>query len=201
MAITRRNIELRIQRTKERISVKEDELLQLKNELVHQMDELKKIEEYENRPIQDRTLKKYIYDSIGSVRVMDEFESTTDEGYQKYTRMIFTNSCYSELGAYNLIVERLSGRESDGDITMTDFKKGHDRKLKEYVGEQIRKRLKGKKGTRGMEILFEKPYLLRAQNSGNRTGYGSEYNGYDLVYQGTLYGETTKYAFVGIIFE
>ena len=50
-----------------------------------------------------------------------------------------------------------------------------------------------------MKIKFEKPYLLRAQNSNNRTGYGNEYYGYDLVYQGTLYGETTNYAFVGVI--
>ena len=70
---------------------------------------------------------------------MDEFESITEEGYQKYKRMIFRNSFYSDCGSYNFIVERLQGRESEGNITMTDFKKGYDSALRKYASEQIKK--------------------------------------------------------------
>lgn len=34
---------------------------------------------------------------------------------------------------------------------------------------------------KGDYISFRKPYLLRVQNSTNRTGYENEYNGYGLV--------------------
>ena len=48
---------------------------------------------------------------------------------------------------------------------------------------------------------FSKPFLLRAQNSSNRTGYGWEWNwsgGYGDYTEGTFYGETTNYFFVGV---
>ena len=48
---------------------------------------------------------------------------------------------------------------------------------------------------------FSKPFLLRAQNSLNRTGYGWEWDwsgGYGDYIEGTLYGETTNYYFVGV---
>lgn len=47
---------------------------------------------------------------------------------------------------------------------------------------------------------FSTPFLLRAQNSSNRTGYGWEWDwsgGYGDYTEGTLYGETTDYFFVG----
>lgn len=47
-------------------------------------------------------------------------------------------------------------------------------------------------------IILESTFQFRAQNSYNRTGYGSEYSGGDLVYEGTLYGETTTYIISGI---
>lgn len=47
------------------------------------------------------------------------------------------------------------------------------------------------------EFLFKKPILLNAQNSSNRTGYGNEYFGDLLIYEGTHYGETTGYLIIG----
>ena len=47
---------------------------------------------------------------------------------------------------------------------------------------------------------FSKPYLLRAQNKDNRTGYGSKWEkvgGKEKYMEGTLYGETTNYLLVG----
>ena len=46
-------------------------------------------------------------------------------------------------------------------------------------------------------LSFQSPVEFNAQNSSNRSGYGNRYCGEDLVYEGTLYGETTTYVFVG----
>ena len=49
----------------------------------------------------------------------------------------------------------------------------------------------------GIDYFFDKPVKFNAQNSSNKSGYGSRYCGEDLIYEGTLYGETTDYMFVG----
>lgn len=51
------------------------------------------------------------------------------------------------------------------------------------------------------QIPFNLPIQFQAQRSHNRTGYGSEYYCGDLVYQGTLYGETTNFTIIGILIE
>ena len=86
---------------------------------------------------------------------------------------------------------------------MTDFKiqRGNYGLLIKHVESEVSKAKEKAILAKDDEIIFETPFLLRAQNSSNRTGYGNEYNGYDLVYEGTLYGETTKYAFIGVIIE
>ena len=48
-------------------------------------------------------------------------------------------------------------------------------------------------------IAFDLPIRLRGQTYANQTGFGSEYNGDELVYQGTLYGETTDFYIIGLI--
>jgi hypothetical protein len=199
MIKTKHSIEAQIKNTKYLISLKESEMMTLKSELLNLENSLEALKAYEQTPIAKRTLKIYIFDTTRSITIMDDFESLTKDGFQKYERMIISNGYHSSCGVYNFIVERLNGRESIGNITMTEFKKGLSYSLQIYAQEEIKKQLQDAKRKSGMEIIFEKPYLLRAQNSSNRTGYGSEYNGYDLVYQGTLYGETTNYAFVGVI--
>jgi hypothetical protein len=46
-----------------------------------------------------------------------------------------------------------------------------------------------------MRYEFPTPIRFNAQNSGNRSGYGSRYRWGEPVYEGTLYGETTDYMF------
>lgn len=43
------------------------------------------------------------------------------------------------------------------------------------------------------ELLLDEPLIFLAQNSGNRTGYGSSYHAGRLAYAGTKFGETTPY--------
>ncbi|MBR5232141.1 MAG: hypothetical protein IKW00_07840 [Clostridia bacterium] len=45
--------------------------------------------------------------------------------------------------------------------------------------------------------FFETPILFEAQNSGNRSGYGNQYCGHELISEGTKYGETTEYMCIG----
>lgn len=52
-----------------------------------------------------------------------------------------------------------------------------------------------------LEIEFEKPYYLRAQNSGNRSGYGLEWWGRDTCFEGKEYDETDDYCFSGVKIE
>ena len=46
-------------------------------------------------------------------------------------------------------------------------------------------------------LPFTKPIMIGAQTSKNRKGYGNQYCGEKLVYEGTKYGETTNFLIVG----
>lgn len=50
-------------------------------------------------------------------------------------------------------------------------------------------------------IPFQTPCMFGGQTYANQSGYGSEYYGEDLVHQGTLYGETSKFLIIGVIIE
>lgn len=45
------------------------------------------------------------------------------------------------------------------------------------------------------------PYIINAQASHNRTGYGNKYCGNQLVEEGTKYGETDEYVITKILFH
>lgn len=49
-----------------------------------------------------------------------------------------------------------------------------------------------------IEVNLLSPIKFRAQNSSNRSGYGSVYHNGLLSYQGTLYGETNDYIIANI---
>ncbi len=51
----------------------------------------------------------------------------------------------------------------------------------------------------GKLIKFDYPISINAQSSKNRTGYGNEYFYDQLIYEGTLYGETSEFPIVGYI--
>lgn len=48
-------------------------------------------------------------------------------------------------------------------------------------------------------MQFKYPCQFNAQGSMNRTGYGNEYCGEDLVSRGTEYGETSTFYFIGVM--
>ncbi len=46
-------------------------------------------------------------------------------------------------------------------------------------------------------IFFDNPISINAQSSKNRIGYGNEYYGGTLIYEGTKYGETNEFPIIG----
>lgn len=203
MTITKESLEYDIKEIKNQIKFYEDYIVKLNEKLIEKKELLSDLKKYEKSPVAEKTLYKYISDKTKSVPLMDEFESLTDEGFRKYERIVIKNTIWGQSGRYHLILARMSASEYVGDITMTDFKiqRGNYGLLIKHVESEVSKAKEKAILAKDDEIIFETPFLLRAQNSSNRTGYGNEYNGYDLVYEGTLYGETTKYAFIGVIIE
>ena len=205
--VTKRSLEFERSYTQKRIDECNTKIEKLKETIAKYLEKLeeidileKELEEYERRPISERTMTKYIYKDSGTIHIMDSFEAVNEKGFRKFDRMIIENSfSYDENFAFCLILERKGNRTTVGSITMTDFKQGYTRALTSHAKEEIRKQIEETQTQikDGDIILFEVPFLLRAQNSSNRTGYGNIYNGEDLVHEGTLYGETTNYAFVG----
>lgn len=155
----------------------------------------------ENRPKRD--LVTFIFDDTRTVDLMDKFEGLSGE--KPYERLIIKRALSVRVGTkfefVDLVLERSRNRDYQGNITFTEFKKGNIGDLKRYVQSQFSEDdVAGCLETGGIK-LFNKPYLLRAQNSRNRSGYGWEWdwsNPYSpSVMEGTFYGETTNYVLVG----
>ena len=148
----------------------------------------------------NKTLYVYIENNTKTVNIMDKFESTTEDGFKKYDQMIFVNYSYTpKVGFFHMVVKRAIAKQCVGDITMTKFKRHEDQDLCKYVDDEMEYYKEKHLCKKGKYIPFRKPYLLRAQNTRNRRGYGNIYNGESLIYEGTLYGDTIDYAFMGII--
>lgn len=60
---------------------------------------------------------------------------------------------------------------------------------------------KVKSNQKSFEYQFEQPYVIRAQASHNRMGYGNIYCGDRLVEEGTKYGETDEYLITKTFFS
>ena len=153
----------------------------------------------------DEDLIAYVNEKTKSVKLMDTFEGI--EGGRKYKRLIVKNCMYkyqlkfNNGAGINLVIERSSFRHYKGDITFTNFKQGNDQDLLDYIKGEINNEIADRYLNKDKFYRFSKPYRLRAQNSRNRTGYGDrwEWHGGEgmCVEEGTKYGETTDYVFVG----
>lgn len=157
-------------------------------------------------------LSVYIDEYTQTLEIMDKFEGR-GKGDFCYKRLIINNSHRSKINGflcyYQLIVERLEDFEylnAEGDITFTEFKKTKgrdvynyaDRYLAQFISTTSNKKLMKINKNNKREVYFKVPYYLRAQSEYNRIGYGSDWR-YGI--EGTYYGETSDYAFVGIILE
>lgn len=159
--------------------------------------------------IRKEVLEEYIFDTTKSIPLLDKFEGFGNQNNVIYDRIVLKNCRYGRTSegrefSYRLVIERSKARDYIGDITFTKFKKGEDSDLRKYISSQVSNDIVNRHAGKDEIYYFDKPYLLRAQNSSNRTGYGWEWDwsdGIGTAYEGTFYGETTSYVFAGIVIE
>ena len=149
-------------------------------------------------------LKEYVWDDTKSVELMDKFEGIDSNII--YERLVIKNSSYGvtkagEFYSYHLVIERGWNEKEVGDITFTEFKKGNDSDLVQHIENEITPQVLKKYKGKNKIYYFSKPYVLRAQNSSNRVGYGSYWDRSGNYYKGTEYGETSNYLFVGVYID
>lgn len=152
-------------------------------------------------------LKTFLDYSTKTVKLMDRFEGY-DEECTRYKRIVVSNYTSSRtLNGYlyscNLVIERSKGKHV-GNITLTQLKNRtfpQYRQLLEYLSSQIDENIIAKYGGKNEIFYFDPPFLLRAQNQLNRTGYGWEWDWSggvgNVISEGTEYGETTNYVIAG----
>ena len=151
-------------------------------------------------------LADFVFDTTRTVDLLDKFEGIGKKNNVVYKRLVIANGKYQRwsdhgLISFNLVIERGRGTDYVGDTTFTAFKKGEASGLRKHVDEEVTEEVIKLYKDKNQFFRFSKPYLLRAQNSSNRTGYGWEWDwsgGYGDYTEGTLYGETTNYFFVGV---
>lgn len=150
-------------------------------------------------------LVTYISNDTRSINLLDKFEGYGDDK-PVYRRIVIANTKYAwdlrlkSMAGINLVIERSRNHDYVGNITFTEFKQDRDYDLRNFLINEITDAVAEKYLNKDGFYRFSKPYHLRAQNSTNRTGYGWEWDwsgGYGDYTEGTLYGETTDYVFVG----
>ena len=154
-------------------------------------------------------LYSYVSDMTKTLELMDKFEGKK-KFKRPYKRIILQNTETATIGdylcEYHLIIERYPDfKHTEGDITFSEFKREKGRSVYNYCSSQLREALKINGNIlKNKEFYFIKPYYLRAQNSGNRQGYGWVWDwsgGVGIPNEGTYYGDTDDYAFVGVQIE
>lgn len=178
---------------------------------IEENEQAKEIQISENEGRDDESKKEilvYLRPDTKTIELMDEFDEQENGSYV-YERMINLNSSYiySKLGKYGFIycsfvIEHVAkDQEFVGDITMTRLKQNKTRELVEYTELEISNKMIVQYIDTDRFFRFSKPFRLRAQNSGNRIGYGWEWDwsgGYGDYVEGTQYGEMTDYGIVGV---
>lgn len=111
------------------------------------------------------------------------------ERYNKDKKIILSNITFTKLKKefYNYSLD-----------TVDEYDDSLEETLQKNIIYSFKKNRNLFKKSKSNVIFFDTPISFSAQNSANRTGYGNEYCGNILIYEGTKYGETTLYSFVGM---
>ena len=129
------------------------------------------------------------------------FELVNDTGFAKVSLVISKSHVgvkYHNSGLTMTDLKKVS--QSYFFKSTLDFSQPESRKYPLYQElDTINKRMQ--LGEKAKAFPFQMPCLLGGQTYSNQSGYGSAYYGDDLVYEGTLYGETTKFLIIGVIVE
>lgn len=157
-----------------------------------------------------KQLEEQLISTIGrdtsSIKLMDKYDGYGEDNEVVYKQLVLLNAVFvrhpqkHEVYFGDLVIERRQGRRCEGDITFTQLKteKENYKELTEYIQKEMGKIKLEKYINKNIALCLKIPYRLRAQNSGNRTGYGSIWEFGEEIISGTLYGETNDYAIVGV---
>lgn len=138
-----------------------------------------------------------LYEYTSTVSIMNCFEgyedyATDDDGYQ---HIVIANALY-RLYIYdapvwvNLVIERCDNPQSCvGNVTITDIKMRKADALENYINLVITQNDIKEYLDKDAFYRFARPFLIRAKNEGNMTGFG---------WNGTHYGDTTNYCCAGV---
>lgn len=159
----------------------------------------------------NKDLRCYIHRDTLTTNIMDKFDGVGKNNDIVYDRLIINNSFRITVGDdYSceclLIVKRIRPQtEIYGDITLSEFKKENGITVYNYAREFLNKKYKKFPNIlENKEIYFDTPYYLRAQNSLNKIILGWQWywdDGELDCIEGTEYGETNRYGFVGIVIK
>lgn len=161
-------------------------------------------------------LVKRVFKDTKTIALLDEFEEIDDARNKIYDTLYIPNMffimydhCMYSIGMY--LQRKLKNVTLiDSTLTFTKLKKKMLEKLffetERHNNVIINEVFNGINKTNIEETdefyhYFECPILFKAQNSLNKSGYGNRFYNGEMVYEGTLYGETSEYMFIGVHYQ
>ena len=159
------------------------------------------------------TLTVKVRKDTRTVALLDKFESLNENGSKKYKTLLLEDAFYIRHLGHRYKISLYMQRKPLGSscikssLTFSDLKRdlvnciysvesNSPIKIVNEVLKAIAQILNFEEESQ-VQFFFDLPVEFNAQNSSNRSGYGNRYRGGELVYEGTPYGETTTYMFVG----
>lgn len=162
----------------------------------------------------EQILEKWLDKKTETIKLMDEFEKRNESHKKIYTTLKLVNVFCIQKGEQlfwiSLYIQRKPKEIAciESSLTFSDLKKNMLGKVftvdnsKDYrVLEEVFYGSETFNSISKEKYVFPKPVKFNAQNSSNRSGYGNKYYGENLIYEGTLYGETTDYMFVAAEYQ
>lgn len=161
-------------------------------------------------------LTRKIFSDTKSIQLMDEFESYNDQHVRKYDTLMFKSIFMVAYDNKRYRISLFLQRKPDNLkciyslLTFTELKKLYvnrsftiEQRDEFEVLDEVFKGIKRVNLSEQSyyDYFFQRPVLFNAQNSSNRFYFGSTWCGGECVEEGTLYGETTEYVFIGARFE
>lgn len=157
---------------------------------------------------------KILKKSTRTTPIMDEF-SSSDKKYLIFNHTFFLTKNSKHVSLIVTKFDKNIHYNSNKGLTMTNLKTAiseikyiSKRTLeitspneREYPLYQELVKIDQSKISSGQIIPFNTPVLLGGQTFSDQTGFGSEYCGDQIVWQGKEYGETTKFLIIAVIIE
>lgn len=157
----------------------------------------------------DNVIREFLFSDTKTTPIMNRF-SWSDKKFLIFENVFTLDSTWNKVSLI-IIKNRPGVYYKYTGLTMTDLKKRTGGYIctnsLDFIKETDRifplykelVKINQCNPKKGDVIAFETPCLLGGQTFQDQTGFGSEYWGRTLLYQGKEYGETTKFLIIGVI--